>query len=425
MKLFLTILIAHAAVAQIPTALSPSPNEKAIQELQQALNESKASSIDAVRVLEDFLKKYPDAPQRAEIERMLTKAAIEIKDDRRIVLYGERALTIAPDDVVLLDRVARAELALGGADNAAKAFEHAKAFETIVLQLPPVEGRDAARKQEDRDRSLSRMLLFQSRARGMTGQKEDAERLAARAFAAYANEDSAHQWGISLAALGRSEEAIRHFADAFAIPDSRASDADRAADRKLLGELYRKLRDSEKGLGDVILAAYDRTAALVDAQLNRMRAIDPNIGVADPMDFTLTALEGPKLELKSLRGKVLILDFWATWCQPCRIQHPLYEEVKKRFRGRNDVVFLAIDTDEDRTPVAGFLEGMQWGKSNVYFDDGLQKLLQVSAIPSTILFDKQGRIASRMNGFLPDSFVEMLTERIGTALKESSAKENE
>jgi thioredoxin-like negative regulator of GroEL len=89
------------------------------------------------------------------------------------------------------------------------------------------------------------------------------------------------------------------------------------------------------------------------------------------------------------------------------------------------VVFLAIDTDEDRTPVAGFLEGMQWGKSNVYFDDGLQKLLQVSAIPSTILFDKQGRIASRMNGFLPDSFVEQLTERIGTALKESAAKENE
>jgi len=54
----------------------------------------------------------------------------------------------------------------------------------------------------------------------------------------------------------------------------------------------------------------------------------------------------------------------------------------------------------------------------VYFEDGLQKLLQVSDIPTTIVFDKQGRMASRMNGFLPDRFVEQLTERIQTALTE-------
>ncbi len=42
-----------------------------------------------------------------------------------------------------------------------------------------------------------------------------------------------------------------------------------------------------------------------------------------------------------------MLDFWATWCVPCREQHPLYEKVKAKFKDSGDVVFLAVDTDED------------------------------------------------------------------------------
>ena len=422
MKLLL-LFSAGALLGQVPTVLSQGnkANEKAQQELTQALTESNASPMEAVRALEAYLKKYPDAPQRAEIERMLVKAAIDTKDDRRTALYGERVLATSPDDVVLLDRVARAELTLGGAENAAKALEHAKVFEAIIVQLGPGSGRDAGRKQEERDRSLARMLLFQARAKSQLGKKDEAEALAARAFAVYPNEENAREWSVALTALDRHEDALLRLADAFAIPDARASDADRATDRKLLGDIYRKLHGSEKGLGDMILSAYDRTAAQLEERLKRMKSVDPNTGVTDPMDFTLTGVDGSKLALKSLRGSVVILDFWATWCQPCRIQHPLYEEVKKRFRGRTDVVFLGINADEDRNLVDGFLENMQWSRANVYYEDGLQRFLQVSAIPSTILFDKQGRIASRMNGFLPETFVEQLTERIAAALRESAA----
>jgi thiol-disulfide isomerase/thioredoxin len=112
----------------------------------------------------------------------------------------------------------------------------------------------------------------------------------------------------------------------------------------------------------------------------------------------------------------VILDFWATWCNPCRIQHPMYDQVQQRFKDRGDVVLLSIDADEDHSIVAPFLEKQKWTRDRVYFEDGLQKLLQVSDIPTTIVFDKQGRVASRMNGFLPDRFVDQLTERIQTAL---------
>ena len=138
------------------------------------------------------------------------------------------------------------------------------------------------------------------------------------------------------------------------------------------------------------------------------------------MQFTISGLSGEKLPLASLKGKVIVMDFWATWCGPCRAQHPLYEEAKKRFKNRDDVVFLAIDTDEDHSLVKPFLEQNNWSQT-VYFEDGLGQLLQVSSIPMTLIFDKEGRVFSRMNGFIPERFVDMLTERIQEALGEKKS----
>jgi thiol-disulfide isomerase/thioredoxin len=182
-----------------------------------------------------------------------------------------------------------------------------------------------------------------------------------------------------------------------------------------MAELYRKLNGSETGLGDVILKAYDNTSALLAARRAQLRELDPNAQVKDPLHFTLSGLEGDKLALSSLLGKVIVLDFWATWCVPCRAQHGLYEQAKARFKDADDLVFLSIDADEDRSQVKPFLESHQWSQK-VYFEDGLQKLLQVSSIPTTIIFGKKGDVVSRMNGFLPDRFVDMLSERIDQAL---------
>jgi thiol-disulfide isomerase/thioredoxin len=136
-----------------------------------------------------------------------------------------------------------------------------------------------------------------------------------------------------------------------------------------------------------------------------------------PADLNLTDLEGKKVHLKDYRGKLVVVNFWATWCVPCRAQHPLYDEVKQRFRERDDVVFLSVDTDEDRGLVAPFIEAQHWS-GNVFFDDGLVRLLSINSIPSTMIADKQGRIVSRMNGFTRDTFVEQLTARIKAALGE-------
>ncbi len=419
--LLMAALMGYAQDPPKPALPVQVPDQNTIQqqELLAALGDANNSPPDVTRVLEAFLKKYPETPQRVEIERALAKTAIDTKDDRRMVLYGERVLALSPDDILTLDRVAYSLLALGGRENSTKAFKYAQSLERLIGGLPPPD-KDAARLQDERDHARARALLYESRAKTNLGEKDEAERLAAQSFSIYPTEDAAREWSETLDHLGRKEDAVAHLADAFAIPDAHSSDADRAVDRRRLGELYRQIHGSEQGLGDVILAAYDRTSGLAERRRDRLRGMDPNLNATDPMQFTVTGLDGKKLPLANLKGNIVVLDFWATWCGPCRAQHPMYETVRERFGNRNDVVFLSIDGDEDHALVAPFLDQQKWSRDRVYFEDGLSRLLQVAEIPTTILFDKRGRVASRMKGFIPERFVDQLTERIQSALAESN-----
>ena len=406
-----------ACISALGQAQAPVASDAEKHELAEAIKEANTSGYDITRVLEAHLRKYPDTPLRPDIYNLLAKAAVEIRDDARIIRYGEPVLTATPNDVTLLDRVSRALLAAGGKENATRALGYAKRFEDYVIRVPVPLGYDAVKNQEDHDQALARALLSESGANRILGNYDDARRTAALAYIAYPDAPSARAWSEALELQGKHQEAIERLADAFAIADSQPPDDDRAADRKQLGELYRKLHGgSETGLGDEILAAYDRTAATMAKRVSELRKLDPNLGVTDPMKFTLTALDGGKLDLKSMRGKVVIFDFWATWCVPCRAQHPLYEELKEQFRKRDDVVFLSVDTDEDHELVAPFLESQHWTGSSVFFDNGLVRLLTVSNIPTTIIADKQGRLASRMNGFNGDKFVGDIAARIQAIL---------
>ena len=396
---------------------SPQPNIEEQQDLMHAVNEG-TSPVDLIRALEAHLAKYPNTVQRAEVERTLAKAAIESNDVPRIAKYGESVAATSPDDFQLLDRLAYSFLILGGPENAGKAYKYARAFEDLVDRMPVATGRDAAHQQDDQERAMSRALMYQARARTIQNDSADALRLVARAFSAYPGEESAREWAEVLIHASRQGDAIEHLADAFVIPDPYATDEKRQGDRLLLGELYTKLHGSEKGLGDLVLSSYDRVSTIVETRRKKLLALDPNSSVADPMEFTVTGLDGKKLQLASLKGKLLIMDFWATWCVPCRLQHPLYETLRERFGARGDVVFMEMNADEDRSVVEPFLTAENWDKK-VYFEDGLARLLNVMNIPTTVVIDKGGHIASRMDGFDPSIFLDQMTGRIQSLLSDS------
>jgi thiol-disulfide isomerase/thioredoxin len=419
-RVLLSLAILAAACAAQPAAAAHPAERGEEEHLRRAVTESTSSPVDLIRSLESHLAKYPDSARRLEIERALAQAAIETRDDPRIARYGERVLAREPDDLVMLDRVTRALLSAGDAAGAKRALGYARRYEELlraILAKPAASAAETASRKEEVERAIGRALLSQAIATGAIGDAAGAAALARKSFDTAPGPDAAAEIGRRLAQLGRIDDAVAAYADAFSLSDAGVTNQERAEIRKRLGDLFRKAKGSEDGLGDVVLKAYDRNVALVAARKAELRAIDPNAGLTDPMSFTLTGVDGRKLELASLRGKAVVLDFWATWCGPCRTQHPLYEEVKKRFAGRDDVVFLAINTDEEREPVKPFLAEQGWSSSRVYFADGLSRLLRVSSIPTTVIFARNGAVASRMNGFDPARFVDMLTERIHEALK--------
>jgi thiol-disulfide isomerase/thioredoxin len=201
------------------------------------------------------------------------------------------------------------------------------------------------------DRGVARAMVLEARATGNLGRYDEALALAQKSYAEFPTAEGAREIARWLVQLGRESEAIPHLADAFTMSDDRNNDAARARDRLRMGELYKKVNGSEKGLGDLILESYDRTTAVAAAQKLQARGSDPNGGVASLMDFTLPGLDGSQLKLTTLKGKTIIFDFWATWCGPCRAQHPLYEQVKRHFEGNPNVIFLSVNTDEDREPL--------------------------------------------------------------------------
>jgi len=414
--LLLAATFASLCIAQPGTA-SPDAEQ---EELRRAVAEGSTSTVDLLRALEGHLAKFPNSPRKFEIERALVKAAIETKDERRIALYGERVLARETDDLPTLERVARALLVRGDAESLRRSLGYSRKYEEMLRALadkPLGGGADQARRRDELDRALARALLSQAIATGNLGEAAGSAALARRSFDTVPNLEAAAELGRRYVQLGKVDDAIRAYADAFTIPDPAIQDADRAALRRRLGEVYQKAKGSEAGLGDIVLQAFDRNAALLADRRLALRQFDPNLGFTNPMDFVLSGVKGDKLPMSSLLGKVVVLDFWATWCGPCRVQHPLYQEVMKRFADNKDVVFVAINTDEERELVKPFIEQHGWD-NKVYYEDGLSRALRVTSIPTTIVIGRNGGIVSRMNGFDPERFVDMLTERVREGLSQ-------
>ena len=135
---------------------------------------------------------------------------------------------------------------------------------------------------------------------------------------------------------------------------------------------------------------------------------------ADPQkaDLTLKDAAGHKVHLRDLRGKPVLLNFWATWCGPCKAEMPLLAELEKQYSDRG-IVFLGASMDEPKTrgKVPEFLAAYKiefpvWYGATA---DDLDALKLGPAVPATAFLDSQGRIVARILG---QARAEELKERL-------------
>ena len=133
-------------------------------------------------------------------------------------------------------------------------------------------------------------------------------------------------------------------------------------------------------------------------------------------DFTLKSMNGPNLRLAEQRGRVVMVNFWATWCGPCRQELPQLNRLYEKYRSAGLVV-LGVNLDDDQRK-ANDLAGQLGLKFPVLLDTdkAVSRLYGVSAMPSTLLIDRDGKVRYVHLGYLT-GYEEMYDRQIRELIK--------
>jgi peroxiredoxin len=128
-----------------------------------------------------------------------------------------------------------------------------------------------------------------------------------------------------------------------------------------------------------------------------MAAIAPS---STAPDFTLHTMNGPNMRLQEQRGKVVMINFWATWCGPCRQEMPHLSRLYDKYRA-SGFVLMGINVDEDTRNAAAVAAKLGVGFPVLLdTDKQVSRLYDLSTMPSTVLIDRDGKVRFVHRGYL-------------------------
>jgi thiol-disulfide isomerase/thioredoxin len=386
-------------------------------ELQKAIADAGNDRGALVRNLQRYLQRFPDAPRKASVFRAVVESCEQLQDDACALKYSEELIALRPDDSEIM------MLAVGLLQKQGDDASLTRASGYVSRVLDRIDKTTAAEKpprvspaewQQNHDELRAALYNLRGQIEKAQHDGAAAEKDLRMSYAVQRNAVAAEQLG-ELAEMRRDyATAAQEYLLAFVLPeDGAVGKVNRREVRKRLGNVWRQLHGSEDGLGAAVLAQYDLLGAVPATGAAGPAAGNKN--AKDVYAFVLRKLDGSAVPLTGERGKVLVLSFWATWCGPCRDLEPQFVQVAKNYAGNGDIVFYAVNTDEDESLVAPFLNREKWDVPVVYAD-GLDEFVKVQSLPTVLIVDRAGKITYRINGYPPEGFAENLTNGIQAAV---------
>ncbi len=393
--------------AQTPSP-PPAPDDEA-KALRNAFESASGNPQLVMQNLDRFLTRFPRSPRRAQVLRTILQEGVQNNNPEKAMEAAGNLLELDPANTQLLSTFVELLDHQADASGRQQALRHA----TRLVERAESVAQQAKPPSETQSIVLASSYLARGKIYEKSG--EDAKALGdfEKSYAAYPTAEVAERLGDLEAKQGDLSRAIDRYVRAFAFPEYQDNSEQHSELRKKLGKAYVTKFRSEKGLGDLILARYDELTRTLRPRLQARSA--PNARSLDPFEYVLPRLDGSEMRFKEVLGKVVVMDFWATWCAPCRLEGRLLEHVRRTFRQAPDAVFLAVDTDENRSGVPAFVKEEEWTLPVVYAG-GIDRLLGVHALPTLLIFDPKGRVVFRAEGLDPSSFEQTVEKKLREAL---------
>lgn len=244
-------------------------------------------------------------------------------------------------------------------------------------------------------------------------------------------------YAYALQQLGKKDDALKLYEESFDLLKA----ADESSNQRYVqllvnnGNYLKAIKVAEKCLqkekaNDLLIAAYKEAykkeygaSDSLDAKILQMNSDSKNKKIEDlkngmlnhpAPDFNLKDLDGNYVKLSNLKGKIVVVDFWATWCGPCKASFAALQKIHNKYKDNPDIVILALNTmerekseAEKETKVKQFIAQNNYS-FKVLFDTDVVKEYKVSGIPTKFVIDKNGFIQFRSVGFAGDE--EMISE---------------